>query len=75
MLGFGRVSKPLVAKAGPADRDEAQWRVSFIAHQFSELIYDLVCRRGHHTLMTEPQIARALRQAKGNWVFLKEAPH
>jgi hypothetical protein len=70
-----RIAEQQLAEAGPAEKHQAQWRVDFIAHQFSEVIYDLVCRRGHHTLMTEPQITRALRQAQGNWVFLKETPH
>jgi hypothetical protein len=70
-----RVAEQELAKAAPAERDEAQWRVSFIARQFMEVIYDLPCPRGHYTLMTAPQIARALRKAKGNWVYLKESAH
>jgi hypothetical protein len=39
------------------------------------VIYDLPCPRGHHTLVTEPQITRAMRKTNGNWVALKEASH
>jgi hypothetical protein len=70
-----RIAEQQLAKAAPAEREEAQWRVRFLARQSLEVIYDLPCRMGHHTLMTSPQIARALRQAKGNWVYLKETPH
>ena len=40
-----------------------------------KVIYDLPCPRGHHTLITEPQIARAMRKTKGSRVTLKEASH
>jgi hypothetical protein len=70
-----RIAEQQLANAAPEERDEAQWRVRFIARQLLEVIYDLPCRQGHRTLMTSPQVARALRQAKGNWVYLKEAAH
>jgi len=35
------------------------------------VIYDLPCPRGHHTLISEPHIARAMRKAKGSWVTFK----
>jgi len=70
-----RIAEQQLANAAPEERDEAQWRVRFIGRQLLEVIYDLPCRQGHRTLMTSPQIARALRQAKGEWVFLKEAVH
>ena len=37
-----------------------------------KVIYDLLSR-GHHTLIADPQIARAMRKTKGSWVTLKEA--
>ena len=70
-----RIAEQQLTNAAPEERDEAQWRVRFIGRQLLEVIYDLPCRKGHHTLMTSPQVARALRQAKGEWVFLKEARH
>jgi len=36
-------------------------------------MYDLPCHRGHSTLATAPQITRALRDAKGDWVSLNDA--
>ena len=42
---------------------------------FGGLIYDLPCPRGHHTLIAEPQIARAMRKTKGSRATLKEASH
>lgn len=68
-----RVAEQELAAAGPADRDEAQRRVNFIRRQLWEVIYDLPCSNGHRTLITAPQIARAMRRVKGNWVFLGEA--
>jgi hypothetical protein len=40
-----------------------------------KVTYDLPCPRGHHTLITEPQIARAMRKTKGSRVTLSEASH
>lgn len=67
-----RIAEQQLADASPADADQARWRVDFINRNLSEVIYDLPCPRGHHTLVTEPQIAKAMRQAKGEWVTLTE---
>jgi hypothetical protein len=37
------------------------------------MIYDLPCPRGHQTLITEPQIAQAMRKTKGSWITPREA--
>ena len=36
-----------------------------------KVIYDSPCPHGHHTLIAEPQIARAMRKTKGSWVTFK----
>ena len=68
-----RVAEQELASAAPADREQAQWRVGFIRGQLQDVIYDLPCPRGHRTLVTEPQLTRAMRRAKGSWVFLTDA--
>lgn len=68
-----RIAEQELASAEPAERDQAQRRVSFIRRQLWEVIYDLPCPRGHRTLITSPQVVRAMRRAKGDWVFLGEA--
>lgn len=60
----------LAAASGSADRDAAQARLDFIGRHVGELMYDLPCLHGHHVLATGPQITRALRRAKGQWVQL-----
>jgi hypothetical protein len=70
-----RIAQQELASASSAGQHQAQWRADFISRHLSEVIYDLPCPRGHHTLITEPQIARAMRKTKGNWVTLREASH
>lgn len=67
------IAEQELASAAPAERDQAQRRVNFIRRQMWEVIYDLPCARGHRTLVTSPQLVRAMRRAKGDWVFLGEA--
>jgi hypothetical protein len=68
-----RVAQRELAATAPAGREQAQRRVDFIRGQLHDVIYDLPCPRGHRTLVTEPQITRAMRRAKGSWVFLGDA--
>ena len=70
-----RTAQQEPASASPAGQHQAHWRADFISRHLSEVICDLPCPRGHHTLITEPQIARAMRKTKGSWVTLKEASH
>lgn len=51
----------------------AQWRVDFINRHLAEVLYDLPCPDGHHTLMSAPQIARAMHAAHRGPVKLAEA--
>jgi hypothetical protein len=67
-----RIAEQRLASASPDERERAQWRVDFIRASLTEVIYDLPCPRGHQTLVTAPRIARAMRQAKGQWVTLTE---
>jgi len=62
----------LATASSTAGADEARARLEFIRRHAGELIYDLPCHQGHGTLATAPQIARALRQAKGDRVNLTE---
>jgi hypothetical protein len=62
----------LATASSTAGADEARARLEFIRRHAGELIYDLPCHQGHGTLATAPQIARALRRAKGDWVNLTE---
>jgi hypothetical protein len=68
-----RIAQQELADASPAEQHQARWRAGFISRHLSEVIYDLPCPRGHRTLVTEPQITRAMRKTKGTWVTLKEA--
>jgi len=70
-----RLAQQDLASAEPAERHQAQWRVEFINRNLWEAIYDLPCPRGHRTLATAPQIARAMRTAKGGMVTLIETSH
>jgi hypothetical protein len=67
-----RIAEQELAGASEDGRAGAQWRAEFISRHLSDVIYDLPCPRGHHTLITEPQLARAMRKAKGSWVNLTE---
>jgi hypothetical protein len=69
-IHIGRVEQELASASSSAGADEARTRLEFVRHHLGELMYDLPCHRGHCTLATAPQITRALRRAKGNWVSL-----
>ena len=68
-----RAEQELASADTSAGADEARARLEFIRRHVGELRYDLPCHRGHYTLATAPQITRALRHAKGDWVSLSEA--
>jgi hypothetical protein len=51
-------------------REVAQDRMAFVDKSSTELIYDLICPRGHRMLRTDPQITRALTRTPGEWVHL-----
>ena len=68
-----RAEQQLATADSTAGADEARTRLEFIRRHAGELLYDLPCHQGHDTLATAPQITRALRQAKGNWVSLNDA--
>ena len=68
-----RIAQQQLADASPGEEAQARWRVGFIDRNSAEVLYDLPCPRGHWTLVTAPQIARAMREAGGEWVTLKEA--
>ena len=65
-----RAEEQLATAATAADADEARTRLEFIKRHSGELIYDLPCPKGHHTLATAPQLTRALRRTHGEWVRL-----
>jgi hypothetical protein len=67
-----RAEQELASASSPAGADEARARLEFIRRNAGELLYDLPCHQGHYTLATAPQITRALRRAKGDWVSLGE---
>jgi hypothetical protein len=68
-----RAEQELATASSSAGADEARARLEFIRRHVGELLYDLPCHQGHYTLATAPQITRALRRAKGDWVSLSEA--
>lgn len=66
-----RLAEQAVAAAsGPQERTRHEDRAKFIAGNLTELIYDLVCPRGHSTLRTGPQLIRFMRRTPGRWVSL-----
>jgi len=67
-----RIAQQRLASAPPAEQPQAKRRVDFIDAHLAEVIYDLPCPRGHHTLITAPQIARAMRKTSGGWVSLTD---
>ena len=67
-----RAEQELASADSSAGADEARARLEFIRRHAGELLYDLPCHQGHFTLATAPQITRALRRAKGDWVSLGE---
>jgi hypothetical protein len=68
-----RAEQELATADSTAGADEARTRLEFIRHHIGEVMYDLPCHQGHYTLATAPQITRALRRAKGDWVSLNDA--
>ena len=67
-----RAEQELASADSTAGADEARARLEFVRRYVGELMYDLPCHGGHYTLATAPQITRALRRAKGDWVSLGE---
>ena len=67
-----RAEQELASADSASGADEARTRLEFIRRHAGEVMYDLPCHRGHYTLATAPQITRALRRAKGDWVSLGE---
>ena len=67
-----RAEQELASANSAAGADEARARLEFIRRHAGEVMYDLPCHRGHYTLATAPQITRAMRRAKGDWVSLTE---
>ena len=51
------------------DEAEAAW----LKQHVEELVVEIRCRSGHRTLRTVPQLARAVRRARGQWVDLGPA--
>jgi hypothetical protein len=68
-----RAEQELASADSSVGADEARARLEFIKRHVGELVYDLPCHQGHYTLATAPQITKALRRAKGDWVSLSEA--
>ena len=68
-----RAEQELASADSTVGADEARARLEFIRRNVGELMSDLPCHRGHSTLATAPQITRALRGAKGDWVSLNDA--
>jgi hypothetical protein len=66
-----RVAEQRMAGAPPADRAEAENDRDFVRRHLGELMYDLTCRRGHHTEQTMPAIVRAVRRTPGSWVPIR----
>ena len=54
----------------PATRLRAPDRLDFLRRHVDELVYDLLCGRGHSTLRAGPQIVREMRDGAGTWVTL-----
>ena len=67
-----RAEQELTSASDTTGADEARTRLAFVKCHLGELMYDLPCHRGHHTLATAPQITKALRRAKGDWASLSE---
>jgi hypothetical protein len=65
-----RIAEQRLHSATPGEQAEAQRRIEFIRREMGEQIYDLRCPRGHWTLITAPQIIRAMRRAGGDWARL-----
>ena len=68
-----RAEQELASADSTAGADEARARLEFIRRHSGEVMYDLPCHQGHYTLATAPQITRALRGTKGDWVSLNDA--
>ncbi|SRR5579862_4524340 len=65
-----RAEQQLASASSPAEEQQARERLQDIKRRLGELMYDLPCHRGHHTVATAPQITRALRRGQGDWVRL-----
>jgi hypothetical protein len=50
------------------ERAAGQARLDFVRRNLSELLYEFRCREGHSTLCSMPQLASAMRAARGEWV-------
>jgi hypothetical protein len=61
----------IAAASSPGEEAEATARLRFIRRHLGELMYDLLCPRGHHTMATAPQITQAVRKSKGSSVRLQ----
>jgi hypothetical protein len=67
-----RLAEQQVAAASSGGEEaEATARLKFIKSHVGELMYDLSCPRGHHTMATAPQITQAIRKSKGSSVRLQ----
>lgn len=61
----------VAAASSPGEEAEALARLKFIERHIGELMYDLPCPRGHHTMAIAPQITRAIRHSKDRRVWLQ----
>jgi len=61
----------VAAASSPSETAEATARLRFVNRHIGELMYDLPCSHGHHTMAIAPQITRALRHSKGSTVRLQ----
>ena len=67
-----RLAEQQIARASTAvEEAEATARLRFIKRHIGELMYDLPCPRGHHTMATAPQITRAVRKSRSDSVRLQ----
>ena len=67
-----RLAEQQLADAtSPGQQGEAAARLTFAKRHIGELMYDLPCPQGHHTLAIAPQISRAVRRSKGSAVRLQ----
>jgi hypothetical protein len=54
------------------ERDDLD-AVGFLQRHLTELVVELRCRNDHRTLRTVPQLVRAVREARGQWVDLSSS--
>ena len=62
------IAEQRVRDAAPAERAHAEAARELVRANLDELMYDLRCHRGHHTVQTMPAIVRAMRRTPGRWV-------